>query len=61
LAKEKKSMHAEKIAFVLVFGRLAWLAAVCPCTPLFKCHSTEALVLSLGAAATITYRQFSAV
>ncbi len=49
-------MHTEKILFTLIFARLTFLAATCPCTPLFACHSEEAAALSAVAAIAIQFR-----
>jgi hypothetical protein len=38
-------MHAVQVGLVIVFGRLTWLAATCPCDPLFGCHAAETVGL----------------
>jgi hypothetical protein len=46
----------EKTLFTLAFARLTFLAATCPCDPLFACHAVEAASLSGVAAGLIIYR-----
>ena len=45
-----KEMHYIQVGLALVFARLTWLAATCPCEPLFACHAAETVTLvTLGA------------
>jgi len=49
----------EKLIFSGVFARLTYLAITCPCDPLFKCHSSEVVLLVGGSAAIILFRQLN--
>jgi hypothetical protein len=40
-------MTPTQIVLTLVFARLAWLSATCPCDPLFGCHAAEATGLAV--------------
>lgn len=46
-------MHVVQVGLVVVFARLTWLAATCPCEPLFACHAAETVGLLVAGAAGV--------